>query len=76
MSSSGCRVGWRSRLSHPHLKESGIPAVYDRHSYDAKKRKALVQWAGKLETILGRDAEAGARGHGGGAPSRRRSQAL
>lgn len=35
--------------------ESGITAVYDRHSYDAEKRKALVQWAGKLETILGRE---------------------
>ena len=33
--------------------ESGITAVYDRHSYDAEKREALVRWAGKLDEILG-----------------------
>lgn len=33
--------------------ESGITAVYDRHSYDTEKKKALDQWAGKLEAILG-----------------------
>ncbi len=32
--------------------ESGTTAVYDRHSYDAEKRQALIRWAGKLETIL------------------------
>ena len=33
--------------------ESGITAVYDRHSYDAEKRQALVRWAGKMDEILG-----------------------
>ncbi len=33
--------------------ESGITAVYDRHSYDAEKRQALVRWAGKVDEILG-----------------------
>jgi len=33
--------------------ESGITAVYDRHSYDAEKRQALGRWAGRMETILG-----------------------
>ena len=37
--------------------ESGITAVYDRHSYDAEKREALARWAGKLDAILGRDRE-------------------
>lgn len=32
--------------------ESGITAVYDRHSYDAEKRQALVRWGGRLEEIL------------------------
>ncbi len=34
--------------------ESGVTAVYDRHSYDAEKRQALVRWAGRLGEILGR----------------------
>ena len=32
--------------------ESGITAVYDRHSYDDEKREALNQWAQSLEVIL------------------------
>jgi len=32
--------------------ESGITAVYDRHSYDAEKREALNAWAGRIEEIL------------------------
>jgi integrase len=38
--------------------ESGITAVYDRHSYDAEKRQALDKWARRLDAILtGRVAE-------------------
>ena len=33
--------------------ESGITAVYDRHSYDAEKRQALSLWGEKLEAIVG-----------------------
>jgi len=32
--------------------ESGVTAVYDRHSYDAEKRVALDAWARTLATIL------------------------
>ncbi len=32
--------------------ESGVTAIYDRHSYDAEKRHALEAWAGHLESIL------------------------
>ena len=32
--------------------ETGITAVYDRHSYDAEKRHALEAWAAHLESIL------------------------
>lgn len=32
--------------------ESGITAVYDRHSYDAEKREALELWGKKLEEII------------------------
>lgn len=32
--------------------ESGITAVYDRHGYDAEKRKALNAWGRKLERII------------------------
>lgn len=49
-----------SRLVVPKVLnhvESAITAVYDRHSYDAEKRQALVRWAGKLEAILGRSRE-------------------
>lgn len=31
--------------------ESGVTAVYDRHSYDAEKRKGLIAWGRKLEQI-------------------------
>jgi len=32
--------------------ETGITAVYDRHSYDAEKREALEAWAAKLRDII------------------------
>ena len=32
--------------------ESGITAVYDRHSYDAEKAAALTWWDTKLTAIL------------------------
>ena len=32
--------------------ESGIAAVYDRHSYDQEKRQALDLWGDKLSKIL------------------------
>ena len=32
--------------------ESGVTAVYDRHSYDAEKREALETWAKRLEKIV------------------------
>ena len=32
--------------------EPGVTAVYDRHSYDQEKRKALNAWARKLESII------------------------
>ena len=32
--------------------EPGVTAVYDRHSYDQEKRKALNAWGRKLETIV------------------------
>ena len=32
--------------------ESGITAVYDRHSYDAEKRQALETWGRRVEEIL------------------------
>ena len=32
--------------------EPGITAVYDRHSYDQEKRKALNAWGRKLESII------------------------
>lgn len=32
--------------------ETGITAVYDRHSYDGEKRVALDAWGRKLETII------------------------
>lgn len=37
-------------------KESGITAVYDRHSYDQEKRKALETWGRKLEAIINDDS--------------------
>jgi integrase len=35
--------------------ESGITAVYDRHSYDAEKRQALNAWGRKLRSIIDKD---------------------
>jgi integrase len=32
--------------------ETGVTAVYDRHSYDPEKRAALEWWAAKLQAIL------------------------
>jgi len=32
--------------------ETGITAVYDRHSYDQEKRDALALWGKKLEQIV------------------------
>ena len=32
--------------------ESGVTAVYDRHSYDAEKRKALERWGYRVEEIV------------------------
>ena len=32
--------------------ESGITAIYDRHSYDAEKRPGSGRWADKLDVIL------------------------
>lgn len=32
--------------------ESGVTAVYERHSYDAEKRQALDTWAERLGVIL------------------------
>jgi integrase len=32
--------------------ESGVTAVYDRHSYDIEKRDALERWALKLRKII------------------------
>jgi integrase len=32
--------------------ESGITAVYDRHSYDSEKRQALSDWGKALEQIV------------------------
>ena len=33
--------------------ETGVTSVYDRHSYDKEKQKALRSWGLQLETILG-----------------------
>ena len=33
--------------------ESGVTAVYDRHSYDAEKRQALETWGRKVLAIVG-----------------------
>ena len=32
--------------------DSGVTATYDRHSYDAEKRAALVRWADELDRIV------------------------
>lgn len=36
--------------------ESGITAVYDRHSYDPEKREALDRWGANLEELLSDEA--------------------
>ena len=39
--------------------DSGVTAVYDRHSYDREKRDALQAWGRRLEEIVsGRAAPA------------------
>lgn len=32
--------------------ETGVTAVYDRHSYDPEKRAALDYWGNRLEQIV------------------------
>ena len=32
--------------------ESGVTAVYDRHSYDREKRQALEAWGQRLQKIV------------------------
>ena len=32
--------------------ETGVTAIYNRHSYDAEKRAALTWWDAKLRAIL------------------------
>ena len=32
--------------------ESNVTAVYDRHSYDAEKRRALEAWGRNLERVV------------------------
>ena len=38
--------------------ETGVTAVYDRHSYDPEKRAALDYWGNRLEQILSAEASA------------------
>jgi integrase len=38
--------------------ETGVTAVYDRHSYDAEKRAALDLWGRQLQRILRRKSKA------------------
>ena len=40
--------------------EAGITAVYDRHSYDAEKRAALVAWGLRIEEIVAGEPSASA----------------
>ena len=37
--------------------ESGVTAVYDRHSYDKEKRQALDSWAKQIKYILSGESE-------------------
>ena len=39
--------------------ETGVTAVYDRHSYDLEKRAALNSWGKRLETIVRKRAGGG-----------------
>ncbi len=41
--------------------ERGVTAVYDRHSYDPEKRRALDTWAGRLEAIVSGESNADVR---------------
>jgi hypothetical protein len=36
--------------------ETGVTAVYDRHSYDREKREALDAWGRRLAEIVGAGA--------------------
>jgi integrase len=38
--------------------ETGVTAVYDRHSYDREKKAALEAWAARLEEIVTGEAVA------------------
>ena len=38
--------------------DRGVTAIYDRHGYDAEKRKALDAWDRKLQAIVGGEAPA------------------
>ena len=56
MTSSGIsRLVVSKLLNHV---ESGVTAVYDRHSYDAEKRRALDAWGARLQEIVGKSSEA------------------
>ena len=39
-------------------KEPGVTKVYDRHSYDPEKRKAMDKWDRTLRAYLGTSATA------------------
>jgi integrase len=39
--------------------ERGVTAVYDRYSYDAEKRKALIAWGKKITSILSKPESKG-----------------
>ena len=38
--------------------ETGVTAIYDRHSYDREKKAALEAWAARLEEIVVGEAAA------------------
>ena len=38
--------------------ESGVTAVYDRHSYDPEKRAALDYWGARLEQLVSEERPA------------------
>jgi hypothetical protein len=38
--------------------ETGVTAVYDRHSYDAEKRAALDFWGKRVEPIIANKQDA------------------
>jgi hypothetical protein len=43
--------------------ESSVTAIYDRHSYDAEKRRALAPWGDRLDTILAAETQVGGCGN-------------